>query len=664
MGKGQSRQYTRDRQLLLAVYFLFYFAVFLFFAGDHRLLSQVRPVVFNFNRDLTELALIGTGLPRFMIAHPLCFTVADTLAFLLPAALLGYALREGRFSLWLGGLFTLFLALYLLLADLFWQVHHEPFILYLLLSFAFLTNREDRFYRILQGCRYYFLYLFVSAAVWKIARGAVFHGEEMSRILLVQHSDLLSGDCTGWSCRFYAWLIDHPFPAQLLYLGGVALEAAFLIGFFTRRYDRLLLSLAVLFVVADLLLMRIPYWTILLGGITLRPASRPRQRVMVIYETTHHENLPGLLDLCETRFSRVVVFLKDISYNHISGGGSPASRWPRTEFIVQTSGHPNRVFISGVFAYLRRHRCSHFHLSTLDNNLLLFAWRLCLANSLQVSLTVHEVNEYFAYSFGSPRDWTESLAKFLLHHRIKHYTFFLPAMADQFSRRMPDATTVFIPSRFYSSPTPGAEEKSPPGAEEKRAFSIVIPGSVDPNRRDYDFVVDFFRSWPATPSGQVRLVILGDSDSPFGAGILAQLRLLESAHFRVESFAGYIPETIYEQELVAADLLWSPLRVHKKSSRNSPETYGLTTASGLTADLLLNNVPALVPAAFVLSEPFRTALLPYGSPQEAGLLLDRLIGDPTCLRDLRQAIHSAFSSFTKENFRVAFAALAALPQEE
>jgi hypothetical protein len=72
--------YTRDKHVLLTVYFLFYFLVFLFFAFDYRLLAQVNPVVFWYNRDLAELTLIGIGLPRWMIAHPASFALMDLLA--------------------------------------------------------------------------------------------------------------------------------------------------------------------------------------------------------------------------------------------------------------------------------------------------------------------------------------------------------------------------------------------------------------------------------------------------------------------------------------------------------------------------------------------------------------------------------------------------------
>jgi hypothetical protein len=680
--------YTRDKRTLLTVYFAFYYAVFLFFFIDDRLLSQYQPFFFNFNRDLTELALLATGIPKWMIGHPRSFLMADVTLLLLPAALLGYYVRKGRFSVIAGVLFSCCLGLYLLLANIFWQVHAEPFVLYFLLSFLFWTNREDRFYRLLAGCRYYFLYIFFSAAIWKLARGAVFNVEEMSRILLVHHSDLLSGPCDSWSCRGYLFLIGHPGLSWCLYAAGVLLEFSFVIGFFTRRWDRVLLGLAVVFVVADLLVMRIPYWTVLMGGVTLWLGRRGTgglgqrgsatgsgrreaagKRGLVIYETTHHENLPALLDLSAAQFGRVVVFLRPVSYDNLSGPVSPAERWPGTEFIVQEEDCSNRAFIRRMFVFLRKERIGHLHLSTLDNNLLFFAVQLWFYSDLPVSLTVHEVNEYFARSFASFRDWTETAAKLYLRGRIRHYTFFLPAMVERFKKRLPGVVAVFIPSRFYemraAGPEPGGRADDPVATRAGRPFRVVIPGSVDGNRREYELVLSFFTNWlglATHPPRAIELVILGDSATPYGMGIVGQLQRLESPGFRLVYYSGYIPALVYEQQIETADVLWSPLRVNKKSSRHSPEIYGQTTASGLTADLLLNHAPALAPVGFVLPESFRTALLSYGSPEELEKIFVRLLEDTAYVTALRQQIHQAFSFFIGENFSAAFRLLTGLDQ--
>lgn len=648
--------YIRDRNRLLLIYFLFYYAVLLGFLADQRLLSQYRPIFFNYSHDLTEVALIVSGLPRWMISHPFSFGVADVLAFLVPLPLLWREFRRAKFASWPGFLFVTGMALYLLLADIFWQVHFEPFLMLFLIGFVWTTGRADRFYLLLKGCRYYFLYIFVSAAVWKLARGAVFNSDEMSRILLLHHSDWLTGGCTTFLCRVHDWLIGHPTLSQALYVAAATLEAVFLVGFFTRRFDRWLIALAVLFVIADLVVMRIPYWTILAGIFPLwlrngvLPSAKKTRRI-ALYETTHHENLPSLLDLSESRFDQVFVFLKESSWHNLVGEGSPEQRWPGTEFYIQDSRCSNRRFIRQLFTQVRRHGITHLHICTLDNNRLFFALRLYFLGPVHLSLTVHEVNEYFARSFRDFRDGTETIAKVILHRIIRNYHVFLPVSDSEFEQRIPGSKTAFIPSRFYSGR--GGATHFPVGGDS--GFRIVIPGSVDPGRRDYDSVFEALRLLAASPAAPaIGIVLLGDSSQPAAARIISGFRSLAMDRVTFRSYKGYVPQTTYEEEIGHAHLLWNPLRIHKTGSRRTPETYGVTTASGLTSDLLLNNVPALAPAGFVVPEHFGSSVIHYSSSAEAAEIVLRLSGDPAGYAALREKIHKAFGHFSRENFTPAF----------
>lgn len=653
---------THDRNLLLNVYCLFYYFVLFFFFLDHRLLSQYQPIFLTYNRDLTELLLIGSGFPAYAIAHPWVLWVADTAAFGLPLLILVLFRLKGRFSLVPGIVFSAFLAVYLLLLNLFWQADHEPFMLYFFLSLAFWTNRPERFYAVLRFCRYYFCYVFVSAAIWKIARGAVFHLPVMSDILLIHHSDLLSASCDSLWCRVCWYLIGHPVLSWWLYSGAILLELCFLAGFFTRRWDRWLILAAVIFFVADRWLMRIPYWTLMIGCVTLvidSTARRRRSRGIVVYETTHHENLPALLELCTAHFEKTTVFLPRLSYDNLLGGMEPRQRWPATQFVIREHAAGNRAFIRELFGYLRKNDSyTHLHLSTLDNNWLLFALRLVLERDLQVSMTIHAVNDYFSYSLAGVKTATESVAKFCLHRRIRHYTFFLPAMAQQFQQRLPGTVTVSIPSRFYSGTVRTKQDKGP--------FVIVIPGTVDPRRRDYDIVIDFFKRFLAdarplaapTPP-PIELVLLGSSVPDFGRQTLARLRQLESGRFRVTAFDGYVPQTVYERYYSTADVIWTPLRKEKTETGKVPELYGQTIASGLTADLQLSNTPVLTPDWLVLPFPFSTAALPYSSGG-IGPIIDRFLDDPSYGRRLGEEIHEAFAVLRRERFDQDFRRLMAL----
>jgi len=372
---------------------------------------------------------------------------------------------------------------------------------------------------------------------------------------------------------------------------------------------------------------------------------------LVIYETTHHENLPALLDLAEDPFDEVAVFLKKTTYQNICGSGDPAGLWPGAVFFQQGEHESNRAFIRQMFRYIREKGVSHLHLATLDNNLLFFAWMIRGIKAVHISLTVHEIHEYNANRYEDLRDWTETLAKISFRRRIRHTHFFLPAMVELFRQKDPGSTAVWIPSRFY---VPQGETGT--GAP----FKIVIPGSVEANRRDYGFVMEFMKEFLARHEASgvlIELVILGNSGTPYGATVVNALQQLSSPSWRLTSYTEPIPQDEYERQLAAATILWSPLRLEKVSLRKVPEVAGQSTASGLTADLLLNNTPALVPYGYTIPEAFRAAILPYRSKEELAELLGRCIHDPAWYAECRKNIAGSFAFFSKENFRKAFEAL-------
>ncbi len=94
---------------------------------------------------------------------------------------------------------------------------------------------------------------------------------------------------------------------------------------------------------------------------------------LLIYETTHHETLPAMLDLALEYFDNVYVYLKESSYENLTGVNSPEAIWPKTRFFIQEPGRPNLSFIRECFSTLQLKKIGHLHISTLDNNLLYIA---------------------------------------------------------------------------------------------------------------------------------------------------------------------------------------------------------------------------------------------------------------------------------------------------
>jgi hypothetical protein len=373
---------------------------------------------------------------------------------------------------------------------------------------------------------------------------------------------------------------------------------------------------------------------------------------LLIYETGHHEMLPAMLDLAELYFEHISVFLKELAYQNICS--IPAEeRWPKVNFYRQAKSVSNRAFIRDAVQFSLSNRYTHFHISTLDNNLLYFAAELFRLRGVQLSLSVQAVRGYSSFKFGNLRDITESLAKLVFHRRIKHYRVLFPRMKDVFCQYFPDTNCQFIPSRFYS----GKQNRFRSRTD---FLKIVIPGSINPGRRDYSFAVAFARDYLQDIAAQtpIELVILGSISSIYGLRLKDELKAFESRHFVVKYYLDYIPQAEYEQQLASADILWSPLNINTKSIRGIPEVYGYSMATGLISDQLLSSCPTLVPAGFEIPAHYESAMIVYESASDLAARIAKLITDDD--NDRNGRIYNELSFFSKDHFKKEFEDLFAI----
>lgn len=102
-----------------------------------------------------------------------------------------------------------------------------------------------------------------------------------------QHKEFLVTSAGSLHADLLYGLINHPSISFAIYWMGILVESVFVIGFFTRRFDRWLAGLFLLFLLFDYLVMRIPYFEVMPFLLTLLFAehknTRPLQKT---YSTT------------------------------------------------------------------------------------------------------------------------------------------------------------------------------------------------------------------------------------------------------------------------------------------------------------------------------------------------------------------------------------------
>ncbi|WP_207492900.1 hypothetical protein [Aridibaculum aurantiacum] len=232
-------------------------------------LYQAQPHLFNNRYDVFTWIFMKTGIHQWLLDNPACWKFFDVVFYAMPALfflLNSWKISAGR----LAAVAMLIINwIYIQCFTLYPTNSIESYTAWLLFPLLFMMASVQSFYYVFHGLRYFFLYFFASAGVWKITQMAIFNGEQMSGVLLFQHAEYLVSSPGYWYTNFIYWLARNPSISYCLYLAGLLLELCFFIGFFTRRYDRLLIVLFIVFLLADILLMRIHYWEVAPFLITL-----------------------------------------------------------------------------------------------------------------------------------------------------------------------------------------------------------------------------------------------------------------------------------------------------------------------------------------------------------------------------------------------------------
>ncbi len=221
------------------------------------MLHQISPTHFINKLDITTNILLATGIPALVVKNSFIQLFIDILYSCLPILFL-VSVYKNKFTKLVSIASFLVNLIYSLLLSIFTFISPEPSLGWVLIPLLFFTVNSNGFAIRLQTLRYLFILFFISAALWKVVSGGILVKEEMSSILIMQHKAILIS--TSFYSSFIYYLINNPAISYLIYLLAFFLELSFVIGFFTKKYDKFLLWFLLLFIVADLIVMRINYF--------------------------------------------------------------------------------------------------------------------------------------------------------------------------------------------------------------------------------------------------------------------------------------------------------------------------------------------------------------------------------------------------------------------
>ena len=155
-------------------------------------------------------------------------------------------------------------------------------------------------------------------------------------------------------------------------------------------------------------------------------------------------------------------------------------------------------------------------------------------------------------------------------------------------------------------------------------FTLVVPGSVHPDIRDYGLLAEILPDIIRKALLPVTLVFLGKIKDKSALKWIKKIKKLESGNFQFQYFYEFIPQDLFEKYMGEADLVVAPL--HKETRYDAiEERFGFTTESGNVADIISCQLPGVVPAFYPLPAFVQNNLDRYrDAPSLTEIILEKI----------------------------------------
>ena len=220
-------------------------------------LSQLeQPIFIELKTDRILWLLDSINLFTSIIQNPLLSISIDTLLIILP--ILTFFFPKVKF---LSVFLFITCTVYYFTFNTSSTYHEHNYLGILLISFLMIFKDEILYKIAFELIRFYICFIFSSAAFWKIGRGSFWHESQFQNIIRLQHSELLTLEPKNSEYyNFIDFLLNNNQISTFLWILAVILQLCFIIGFFTKKYDYLLLLNLLVFLLSDFIIMNISFY--------------------------------------------------------------------------------------------------------------------------------------------------------------------------------------------------------------------------------------------------------------------------------------------------------------------------------------------------------------------------------------------------------------------
>jgi glycosyltransferase involved in cell wall biosynthesis len=359
-----------------------------------------------------------------------------------------------------------------------------------------------------------------------------------------------------------------------------------------------------------------------------------------IFETEHFEAAYPLIRLSDDGQNRITVFSypaaqRQLDYMLKDDAG-------RHHWVIKKEDQSRRSFIYTIYKEVKKEKIALLYLNTISDNFLFYAIMAVFLPKTRIILTVHTINGFFEtrqkYKL---HKLVTAIGKKLLRLVVHEYNVLSQAMMPVLRQRLGRNKRIYnIPGGIFE------QTAYPPRLTLQDPVHIVIPGSIDSRRRDYEKAFELLALLKRERIA-AKMTFAGRFCGEYGRMIQAKSRQWDNLSYYEDK---EVDQPEFERVLQSADFVFTPSVVDTIMD-GVKETYGITISSGSISDVVRYAKPFIIPQSLTVDPPIGQSCIRYATVEDIVSFIRSALENPEEYKKLAETALKASSEYTVEKLR-------------
>jgi hypothetical protein len=338
---------------------------------------------------------------------------------------------------------------------------------------------------------------------------------------------------------------------------------------------------------------------------------------IAIFETEHFEGAFPVIKLFDKPGNDITIYTSPETHKRFSDlFGENTGRYTWAILPVESKVQ----FFGTLYKKLKKQNPDILYINTISDNHLLYTWVLRFLSLKRVVLTVHDINCLFE----SKPSW--NFRKAIIHRgkkrlirQVHEFNVVSDTMTPYLRQKTKGKNTYAIPGAVFE------DRYSPQNITQP--LHIVIPGSLDKRRRDYEEV---FQLADAANREKLALeiMLLGGYSDDYGKTITERAELQNGSCKIVCYKTKVVDQREFDRQMDAAHFVFIPSVINTQICGDIPEIYGITKSSGNIFDVIKHAKPFIVPVGLTVAADLQSGCFKYNSIDDIVQFLKKIIISP------------------------------------